>query len=57
VIDRCREVLAPYKVPRYLEYIAAFPRTSSNKVSRRALKAANADLRAGSFDVQDAVWR
>jgi len=57
LVDRCREVLAPYKVPRYLEYIDAFPRTASNKVSRQALKAAKPDLRAGSFDVQDGLWR
>ena len=30
--------LAAFKVPRYLEYVADFPRTSSGKVAKQEMK-------------------
>ncbi|HNX24441.1 MAG TPA: long-chain fatty acid--CoA ligase [Spirochaetota bacterium] len=34
----CREQLAPYKVPRYIEFIEAIPRTPVGKPDRKVLK-------------------
>ncbi len=38
VIAFCRKRLPGYKVPRYVEFIDAIPRTSSGKIKRKALQ-------------------
>jgi long-chain acyl-CoA synthetase len=38
LISFCRDRLAPYKVPRAVEFRATLPRTATGKVSRRLLK-------------------
>jgi len=38
VRDYCREHLAPYKVPKYVEFIDAIPRTAVGKPDRKVLK-------------------
>ncbi|MPN28407.1 3-[(3aS,4S,7aS)-7a-methyl-1,5-dioxo-octahydro-1H-inden-4-yl]propanoyl:CoA ligase [bioreactor metagenome] len=38
VIDFCKKHLAHYKVPRSVEFIDAFPLSSTGKVLRRMLK-------------------
>jgi len=53
----CRAQLAPFKVPRYYNYIDALPRTSSNKIAKHLLTAPGDDPRHGSFDRVDGVWR
>ncbi len=56
--DYCAERLAPFKVPRYYEYVKDMPRTSaSEKVEKYKLKEAKEDLRLGSYDRVDKVWR
>jgi len=55
--NHCRRLLAPFKVPRYYAYIDAFPRTSSEKIAKHILIGSNQDLRHGSYDRVDAVWR
>jgi long-chain acyl-CoA synthetase len=57
ILEHCRNHLAPFKLPRYMEYVEDFPRTVSLKVSKQALKEGRRDLRAGSFDLVDQVWR
>jgi crotonobetaine/carnitine-CoA ligase len=49
--------LASFKLPRYIEYVAELPRTPSMKIAKGVLRSAKADLREGSFDSVDAVWR
>mgnify|MGYP001222754314 FL=1 len=39
VFSYCREQLAPYKVPRFVEFIDAVPRTSVGKPDRKVLQA------------------
>jgi long-chain acyl-CoA synthetase len=39
LIDYCRERLAPYKVPKIIEFIDELPRTSLGKPDRKALRA------------------
>jgi acyl-coenzyme A synthetase/AMP-(fatty) acid ligase len=51
------EQLAIFKVPRYVEYVAELPRTPSMKIAKGVLKSEKADLRAGSYDRVDGVWR
>ena len=57
VFAHCAGHLAPFKVPRYLEYRDALPRTESGRVRKKTLAAEKPDLRADSFDRQDSVWR
>ena len=42
LIAYCRKHLAAYKVPRAVHFVADLPRTSSGKIMRRALRAADA---------------
>lgn len=49
LIGHCQARLAPFKVPRFYEAVAEFPRTSSNKISKPSLIAAARDGRRG-FD-------
>ncbi len=57
VIAHCEKNLAPFKIPRYLEIVDAFPRTPSQKIRKSELIAAKADLRIGAYDRVDDVWR
>jgi crotonobetaine/carnitine-CoA ligase len=57
ILEHCARHLAPFKVPRYLEYIGEFPLTDSNRVQKRKLIAARADLRQGSYDRLLKTWR
>jgi crotonobetaine/carnitine-CoA ligase len=57
ILDWCGQRLAAFKVPRYVEYIDELPMTASGKVSKRHLKDAKDDLRVGSYDRVDVVWR
>jgi acetyl-CoA synthetase len=34
----CREVTAPYKYPRQIEFVEALPKTSSGKIRRSVLR-------------------
>ncbi|WP_207890282.1 ATP-dependent acyl-CoA ligase [Rubrobacter taiwanensis] len=53
----CSEKLAYFKVPRYWEYREELPRTPSERVARHLLQREKEDLRAGSYDRVDGVWR
>ena len=57
LLEHVRGLLAPFKLPRYIEYVDAFERTASNKVSKLALKKQKKDLRLDSYDSVDDVWR
>jgi carnitine-CoA ligase len=51
VIAWCAERLAPFKVPRFLEYRSEdFPRLPSMKVDKQALRTERADPREGAWD-------
>ena len=57
IIEHARAHLAVFKVPRYLEYRTDFPRTPSLKLKKGELVAEKEDLRTGSWDAVEAVWR
>jgi acyl-CoA synthetase (AMP-forming)/AMP-acid ligase II len=56
IIDFCLKQLAPFKTPRYIEYVNEFPLTESARVSKKAMIANVKDLRVGSFDVREETW-
>lgn len=49
--------LAPFKVPRYVEFVTAFPRTGSGKIAKGKLKSSKLDLRDGTWDAEIQAWR
>lgn len=58
IIEFCTSRLAPFKIPRYYEYVEDFPRSpASLKVEKYKLKEAKADLRQDSYDSVDQLWR
>lgn len=57
ILEHARARLAPFKVPRYIEYRTEFPRTPSNKIRKPELVKEKPDLRADSWDRVDGVWR
>ncbi|WP_329112081.1 AMP-binding protein [Streptomyces sp. NBC_01353] len=51
LVDRAGRQLARFKVPRYVEFVADFPRTPSERVSKPALKARAAAEPGVAFDL------
>ncbi|MCU0514338.1 MAG: AMP-binding protein [Anaerolineae bacterium] len=49
--------LAAFKLPRYIEYVDHLPLTPSERVAKHVLIAARPDLRTGSYDLVEQVWR
>lgn len=57
ILEHARAHLAVFKVPRYIAFTPALPRTSSsNKVLKRELMAASDPL-AGTYDTEEKRWR
>lgn len=57
IVNHCRNRIAPFKLPRYVTYVAEIPKTPTGKIDKNALKRAGLDLRQGSFDCVDNIWR
>ncbi len=57
IIAYASQRLASFKLPRYFEFIADMPRTTSFKVAKSDLQKARTDHRMGSFDRVDQIWR
>lgn len=57
ILAECSRRLAPFKVPRLIEYRATpLPRSTSGKVKKPDLLAEKSDLRAGSWDRVEGRW-
>ncbi|MEU4813001.1 AMP-binding protein [Nocardia fluminea] len=52
ILDAARKQLARFKIPRYVEFVADFPRTPSERVSKPALKARAAERPGTTYDLQ-----
>lgn len=57
VFEHCAAHLAPFKVPRYLEFRLTLPETPSGKIAKGVLRQETSDLRMNSFDRVEGVWR
>ena len=57
ILEQAARTLAPFKVPRYVEYVSELPRTPSMKIKKDILKTSKPDLRADSWDRVDRIWR
>ena len=51
IIERVGHQLAPFKVPRYVEFVSSFPRTPSERINKPALKAHAADEPGITYDL------
>lgn len=57
IFDHCALHLAPFKIPRYIEYRDSLPLTETARVRKKTLLAEKTDLRIGSFDRRLGEWR
>jgi crotonobetaine/carnitine-CoA ligase len=55
ILEHCRDELAPFKVPRYIAYVEALPKTGSSKVAKAELRS-GANLTEGCFDAVQGKW-
>lgn len=53
IIERARNELARFKVPRYVEFVDDFPRTPSERVSKPALAARATDNPGITYDLRE----
>lgn len=51
IVERAGKELARFKVPRYVEFVADFPRTPSERISKPALKARAAEQPGVTYDL------
>jgi len=57
IVEFAKKKLAYFKVPRYIEYVDDLPRTPSERIEKHKLIQAKDDLRSGSYDAVDKLWR
>ena len=50
IIAYCLENLAKFKMPRYIEYVQNFPRSTSEKIQKNILISRKKDLIEGCYD-------
>jgi len=55
VLAHCRAGLAPFKVPRYIAYVPALPKTGSNKIAKAELRA-RPNPTSGCYDALEQRW-
>ncbi|MGY1581922.1 AMP-binding protein [Streptomyces sp. MN13] len=51
IVERAGKELARFKVPRYVEFVADFPRTPSERISKPALKTRAAEAPGVTYDL------
>lgn len=56
IIQWCESQLARFKVPRYIEYREALPKTLTQKIQKTVLKKEKEDLTKGSWDRVAGQW-
>ena len=56
IVEFARTRLAPFKAPRYIEYVADLPLTPSERVEKHKLLKAKEDLRLDSYDTERGIW-
>lgn len=57
IVEFAKQKLAYFKVPRYIEYVDDLPRTPSERIEKHKLVQRKDDLRSGSYDAVDKLWR
>ena len=57
ILEFAASKLARFKLPRYIEYVSDLPKTPSEKIAKHVLISEKSDLRSGSYDAEDKLWR
>lgn len=57
LVEFANQQMAPFKVPRYIEFVEKFPRTPSGKIAKNVLRGDKSDLRVNSWDAIDKIQR
>ncbi len=57
VVEHCRGHLARFKLPRYVQFYEALPKTGSNKVAKKRLTEGEGTPCTATFDMTEGVWR
>lgn len=52
IVEWCRDRLAPFKVPRYVEFIDALPKTETSKVQKARLRGLEPGTAGGRYDAE-----
>uniref|UniRef100_UPI0035CAFBE9 class I adenylate-forming enzyme family protein n=1 Tax=uncultured Caballeronia sp. TaxID=1827198 RepID=UPI0035CAFBE9 len=52
IVRECQRVLSPFKVPRYVEFVDALPKTPTGKIDKNILKAAAKTPGAAVYDAK-----
>ena len=56
ILEHARKHLARFKVPRYVQYYATFPKTGSNKIAKKRLTDGEGETITGTFDATTGAW-
>ena len=56
ILAHCRSGLAPFKVPRYVQFVDEFPRTASNKIAKHLISKAADGALIDVFDRVGGKW-
>ncbi len=56
ILAHCREHLARFKVPRYVQYYKSFPRTGSDKIAKKRLIDGEGEAVTATFDGATGAW-
>jgi acyl-coenzyme A synthetase/AMP-(fatty) acid ligase len=56
VVEHCRQHLAKFKLPRYVQFYRALPKTGSNKVAKKQLVDGGGQPQTETFDMADRTW-
>jgi crotonobetaine/carnitine-CoA ligase len=57
LVKWCKERLAYFKVPRYIEFRSEFPKTPTHRVQKYKLKQEKKDLTKDCFDLEKTDFR
>ncbi|WP_254525696.1 AMP-binding enzyme [Natrinema caseinilyticum] len=50
IVDHCRDELATFKTPRYVEYVEEFPYTPTGKIQKQKLRERETDAEPDHWD-------
>jgi acyl-coenzyme A synthetase/AMP-(fatty) acid ligase len=56
VVEHCRQHLAKFKLPRYVQFYLALPKTGSNKIAKKQLTDGGGQPQTETFDLADGAW-
>ena len=56
VVEHCRQHLAKFKLPRYVQFYLELPKTGSNKIAKKQLTDGGGQPQTETFDTVEGAW-